>query len=171
MLKIGDAQNKCQPNDDIRFSVAWRLGWVAGQIFLYLRRLRFLLGIHREQHVVVEAVPAVVVMLAEVEVNLCRFWQPERSIFFREWNRPVFDDLMFAEQADFRHGLDHIGLDANNLKFVSGDPCASLEVYTIDGVSHLVTVHMIRMILSLPKVNEPGGLSAPVSQSFADHFK
>ena len=127
----------------------------------------FLVGVDGKEHVVIEAVPAMISALAEVEIEFGAFGKPEGKILFRKRNGTVFHELVFAEKLNLGHGLDHFSFDANDLELVGGDPCASFQ---IDGVllgADAVAVHTIRAIGTLTEVDEPTGLSVPVAEAFA----
>ena len=59
---------------------------------------------------------------------------------------------MLAEQTDFRHWLDEVCLDANDLKLVGCDPRAAFQVDPKHLLSDFVTVHAVWQILALVKV-------------------
>lgn len=54
-------------------------------------------GVNRVQHVVIEAVAAMIAMLAEVEIDFHGLGQPQRDFLPREGDRAVIHHLVFAE--------------------------------------------------------------------------
>ena len=92
------------------------------------RRLFLVLCINREKQEVIKSVLPIVAMFAEIEVDLCRFRQPESCILLEERHRAIFHCLVLAEQLDFRHGFDHVGFDPHDLKLVGGNPRPAFQI-------------------------------------------
>jgi hypothetical protein len=76
--------------------------------FRLLRRLsRWLfalfIGIDGVQHVMVEAVAAVIAALSKIEIDFGTLRQPKSRIFIGERNRSVLDDQVLAKELNFGH--------------------------------------------------------------------
>src|SRR3954471_16131221 len=78
---------------------------------------------------------------------------------------------MLADQLNLRHGLKHFGLDAHDLKLVSGDPCSSFQGHRMHLIPNFVGVHMIGAIFALSKMYQPRGLTVPIALTFAQHLE
>src|SRR5580693_3999734 len=107
-LRVGAADCPGDYEDFSPSSLSWLL-FGCRYLFVVLR-------IDREKQEVIKGVLPVVAMLAEVEIDLCSFRQPESCILLGKRHRAVFHGLVLAEQLDFRHGFDHVGFDPHDLK-------------------------------------------------------
>src|SRR4029077_2947874 len=96
---------------------------------------------------------AIVPVLAEVEINLYIFWQPERDVLLRKGNWSILNHLMLAEQMNFGHGFHHIGFPAHDLKVVGGDPCPSFQGHVKKIHSDAIAVHMVGTVAALAEVD------------------
>src|SRR5579864_8296050 len=123
-------------------------------------------GVNRVQHVVIEAVAAMIAMLAEFEINFYALGQPQRNLLPGEGDRAVIHDLVFAEQHDLRHWPDHLRFDPHDLEFVGDDPGASLEFDWIDLPADVVAVRHVWTVVTLSEMYQPGRLSVQISEPF-----
>src|SRR6266849_5192873 len=148
----------CLPQGIPRESVGRRAGNSGGGgLFAFFLRLR------RKQHVVIEAVAAEIPVAAEIEINLCALRQPELGSFLLKRNRPVFDDLMLADQTNLWNWTYHFRLDSNDLKLVGCDPGPSLQLQRIDLGPDLVIMNARWSVVALFEVNQPRRLPVPIS--------
>src|ERR1700676_527634 len=78
---------------------------------------------------------------------------------------------MLAEKLDFRHWVNQFSFNAHNLKFVGRDPSASLQFDRVNLDSYFVAMNSAGAVVALLEANQPGGLSAPVSQALTFHVE
>src|SRR6516225_457186 len=90
--------------------------WVSFRFAYFVHR------IHGKQHEVIETVAAVVVMLAQFEINFRTLGQPKFHILFGKCYRCVFGDLMLSQKLNFWHRVHQLGFNADDLKLVGGYP-------------------------------------------------
>src|SRR5579872_834729 len=134
-------------------------------------RLALLFRLHRVQHEMIKAVPPIVAMFAEVEINIGALWQPKRGVLLWKRNWSVLNCLMLTDELNLWHRTHHIGLDSHNLKLVGSNPCSTLQIYRVHLIADFIAVHSTGPVFSLAEVHQPGCLSAPVTQSFTRHSK
>src|SRR5437660_7326966 len=96
---------------------------------------------------------AIVPVLAEVEINLYIFWQPERGVLLRKGNWSILNHLMLAEQTNFGHGFDHIGFHPHDLKVIGSDPCPSFQGHGENLPPAAIAVHMVGTVAALAEVD------------------
>ena len=105
------------------------LGKLCPKYLFWLRQISrglvFFLRIHREQHVVVEAVFPIIAVASEVEVDLGTLGKPQLNIPFCERYGAVLDHLVLASQADLGKWIHQLRLDAHNLELVGSNPGAA----------------------------------------------
>src|SRR5262249_53406570 len=93
--------------------------------------------------------------------------QPERCVFSREWNRPILNNLVLAQQLDGGHGFHNVSLDPDDLELVRSDPGSAFQIHRKELVSDFVAVHAVGPITALLKVNQPARFSVPIAQTLA----
>jgi len=71
---------------------------------------------------VIEAVPAVVAVTAEIKVDLRSLRQPELYILSLKKDGPILHNLVFAEELNRLNRTDQFRFNAHDLKFVARDP-------------------------------------------------
>jgi len=122
-----------------------------------------LLGVHRKQHVVVEAVAAIIPAMLQIEVHLRALGQPQIQVLVLEVNRSVFNDLVLRQELHIRHWLDELRFDTHDLKLVGRNPGPALQSHRIVVVADGEALNAAWAILSLAEVNQPSGLPVPFS--------
>src|SRR5579871_1930090 len=89
------------------FPFLWCLGWISVRDKLRVGYrgfgfFAFFLSIDGKQHVMIEAVLAVIAMPPEVQIDFGTLGKPKLYILLRKRHRTIFDNGMFASQPDLR---------------------------------------------------------------------
>ena len=115
--------------------------------------------IDREEQIVSEVIYAMATMSSPLVVKLCGLGQPHVHVSCSEVHWPIVDSCVVCNQVDARQRGDEIGLDADNLIAVCGNPGSALQC-------HRKTDPIAENVLARPNRHSNGSALHKSSRSF-----